>query len=400
MTSLPIKSVNSPSVPPNLRQPSVIAAAQQAAKSPSWSATAVDADDDVDLDLEDLQRARVRKRDLLATLQQIAILAEAGVNLATALQATIEEEKNVTLRGILKQIKASIEGGQDFSAALSQYPRVFNNTVIALAKAGEKTGALGGMLRRAAGYLQAEYETASKIRAAMIYPCVMLLMAIGVTVFLLTFVLPRFVPVFESRHVPLPKITVITLAAANFLQNYWLIFLGSIAAFLLTLGIMRRSQTGREQLDRIKLSLPILGPIYRRIAISRCVRTLSTVLYAGVPILDALELAAAIAQNAVVERAWLLVRDGLVEGRRMYDCMKTEDLFPRTLVQMVAAGEETGKLDQVLDKVAEFYERELEVAIKTATSLIEPLMIIVMGFIVGTIGLSLLLPIFSLSRPA
>ncbi|MGQ9505166.1 MAG: type II secretion system F family protein [Thermogutta sp.] len=400
MTSLPIKSVNSPSVPANLRRPSVIAADQQAVKSPPLSATAVDADDDVDLDLEDLQRARVRKRDLLATLQQIAILAEAGVNLATALQATIEEEKNATLRGILKQIKASIEGGQDFSAALAQYPRVFNNTVIALAEAGEKTGALGAMLRRAAGYLQAEYETASKIRAAMIYPCIMLVMAIGVTVFLLTFVLPRFVPVFESRHVPLPKITVMTLAASNFLQNYWAIFLGTIAAFFVTLGIVRRSQKGREQLDRIKLSLPVLGPIYRRIAISRCVRTLSTVLYAGVPILDALELAAAIAQNAVIERAWLLVRDGLVEGRRMCDCMKTEALFPRTLVQMVAAGEETGKLDQVLDKVAEFYERELEVAIKTATSLIEPVMIIVMGFVVGTIGLSLLLPIFSLSRPA
>jgi type IV pilus assembly protein PilC len=397
MTSLPAKSVLSSSTSATLRRASENALGQQNMKAQTWSHTTVDTDED--LDLEDLQQARVRKRDTITTLQQIAILAEAGVNLASALQATIEEEKNATLKGILKKIKADIEGGQDFSSALSQFPRVFNNTVVALAKAGEKTGALGRMLRRAAGYLQAEYETTAKIRAAMIYPCVMLVMAIAVTVFLLTFVLPRFIPVFESRHVPLPKITVITLAASDFLQHYWILLLSLTIAFFVTLGIIRRSKTGREQLDRIKLSLPILGPIYRRIAISRCLRTLSTVLYAGVPILDALELAAAIAQNTLIQRAWLVVRDGLVEGRRMCECMKSEQLFPRTLVQMVAAGEETGKLDQVLEKVAEFYEHELEVAIKTATSLIEPIMIIVMGVVVGTIGLSLLLPIFSLSRP-
>lgn len=398
MASTPVRSVGSTSNLADGRMPYSGTSNPAVAVVPPKSQIAVDTDEDVDL--EDLQAARVRKRDLLATLQQVAILAEAGVNLAAALQATIEEEKNVTLRNILKQIKIEIESGQDFSAAISHYPRVFNNTVVALAKAGEKTGALGTMLRRAAGYLQTEYETTAKIRSAMIYPCVMLVMAVGVTIFLLTFVLPRFIPVFESRHVALPKITVITLAASDFLRTYWKLFLVAIGGLFLSLGMVRRSQKGREQLDRIKLALPILGPIFRRIAISRSVRTLSTVLYAGVPILDALELAAAIANNVVIQRAWLTVRDGLVEGRRMCDCMKTEDIFPRTLVQMVAAGEETGKLDQVLEKVAEFYERELEVAIKTAVSLIEPIMIIVMGVVVGTIGLSLLLPIFSLSRPA
>ncbi len=360
--------------------------------------TAVDAEDE--FDIEDLQSARVRKRDLIATLQQLAILAEAGVNVATALQATIEEEKNGTLRSILKQVKKDIESGQDFSAALSRYPKVFNNTVVALAKAGEKTGALGAMLARAAGYLQAEYETMAKVRAAMIYPSVMLVMAVGVTLFLLTFVLPRFTPMFEARHVALPKITLMTLAASNFLRVHWKTFLALAGGLLGVLAIMRRSPSGREYLDRMKLSIPILGPIYRRIAISRSVRTLSTVLYAGVPILDAIDLAAAISENTIIQRAWITIRDGIIEGRRVCDCMKTETIFPRTLVQMVAAGEDAGNLDQVLDKVAEFYERELEVTIKTATSLIEPAMIIIMGIVVGTIGLSLLLPIFSLSRPA
>ena len=397
MAGIPVRSVVSSSHLGSPRVSPTGTSGRAMSVSPARAQPTVDTDEDVDL--EDLQSARVRKRDLLATLQQIAILAEAGVNLAAALQATIEEEKNATMRSILRQIKMEIESGQDFSSALSHYPRVFSNTVVALAKAGEKTGALGTMLRRAAGYLQAEYETTAKIRSAMIYPCIMLVMAVGVTVFLLTFVLPRFIPVFESRHVALPKITVITLATSEFLRTYWRLFLAVIGGFFLSVGIVRRSQKGREQLDRIKLALPILGPIFRRIAISRSVRTLSTVLYAGVPILDSLELAAAIANNVVIERAWLTVRDGLVEGRRICDCMKTDELFPRTLVQMVAAGEETGKLDQVLDKVAEFYERELEVAIKTATSLIEPAMIVAMGFVVGTIGLSLLLPIFSLSRP-
>jgi len=364
----------------------------------STVSTASDTEDE--FDIEDLQSARVRKRDLITTLQQLAILAEAGVNVATALQATIEEEKNSTLRSILKQVKKDIESGQDFSAALSRYPKVFNNTVVALAKAGEKTGALGAMLARAAGYLQAEYETTAKVRAAMVYPAIMLVMAVGVTVFLLTFVLPRFIPMFEARHVALPKITVMTLAASNFLRGHWKTFLALAGGVFAILAIMRRSQSGREYLDQIKLSVPLLGPIYRRIAISRSCRTLSTVLYAGVPILDGLDLAAAISDNTIIRGAWLTVRDGIMEGRRVCDCMKTETIFPRPLVQMVAAGEDAGNLDQVLGKVAEFYERELEVTIKTATSLIEPAMIIIMGIVVGTIGLSLLLPIFSLSRPA
>lgn len=343
---------------------------------------------------------RVRRRDLIATTSQLAILVESGVTLTAALAATIEEERNAKIRSILKRVKQAVEGGQDFSAAIAQFPQVFNPTFVALAKAGEKTGALGAMLRRAAAYLQTEHEMRAKIRSAMIYPTIMLIMAVGVTAFLLTFVLPRFVPVFEARHAALPRITIIMLGISSFFTKYGLVCLIAIGLVVFLGLIARKSQKGRRWLDGIKLRLPLLGTITKRSSLARSIRTLGTLLGSGIPVLEAIELAADIADNYVIRQAWLTIRDGLIEGRRICDCMKHLDLFPKSLVQMVAAGEETGKLDLVLDKTAEFYERELEATIKTATSLIEPAMIIVMGVVVGTIGLSLLLPIFSLSRPA
>ncbi|MBC7352999.1 MAG: type II secretion system F family protein [Thermogutta sp.] len=343
---------------------------------------------------------RVRSRDLISTTQQLAILVESGVTLAPALAAAIEEERNSAMRAVLRKVKESVEAGQDFSYAVAQFPRVFSATFVALAKAGEKTGSLGSMLRRAAGYMQAEYETRAKIRSAMIYPAIMLIMSIAVTAFLLTFVLPKFVPVFESRHAKLPKITVAMLALSDFAVKYGPVLIAT-AGGLATAGyIFRRTKKGREWFDVFKLHVPLLGAVTRKVALSRSVRTLGTLLASGISVLEAIELAAEIAENTVVRRAWLSIKDGLIEGRRMCDCMKQHPIFPRSLVQMVAAGEETGNLDAVLERTAEFYERELETTIKTVTSLIEPAMIIVMGVVVGTIGLSLLLPIFSLSRPA
>lgn len=349
---------------------------------------------------DDEPPGRVRRRDLIATISQLAILVESGVTLTSALAATIEEEKNSKIRLVLKKVKQAVEGGQDFSTAISQFPQVFNPTFIALAKAGEKTGALGAMLRRAAAYLQAEHEIRAKIRSAMIYPTVMLIMAVGVTGFLLTFVLPRFVPVFEARHATLPRITVIMLGISSFFTKYGLACLGLVGIVFFLGLIARKSEKGRRWLDSVKLRLPLLGNITKRSSLARSIRTLGTLLASGIPVLEAMELAADIADNCVIREAWLTIRDGLIEGKRICDCMKHIDLFPKSLIQMVAAGEETGKLDLVLDKTAEFYEKELETTIKTATSLIEPAMIIVMGVVVGTIGLSLLLPIFSLSRPA
>jgi type IV pilus assembly protein PilC len=343
---------------------------------------------------------RVRSRDLITTTQQLAILVESGVTLAPALAAAIEEERNPTLRAVLRKVKESVEGGQDFSSAIAQFPRVFNATFVALAKAGEKTGALGSMLRRAAGYMQSEYETRSKIRSAMIYPAIMLIMSIAVTTFLLTFVLPKFVPVFESRHAKLPKITVVMLGISDFAVKYGPAVISALGGLAVAGVIFRRTKKGREWWDAFKLRVPMLGMVTKKVALSRSVRTLGTLLGSGISVLEAIELAAEIAENTVVRRAWLSIKDGLIEGRRICDCMKQHAIFPRSLVQMVAAGEETGHLDAVLERTAEFYERELETTIKTVTSLIEPVMIIVMGFVVGTIGLSLLLPIFSLSRPA
>ncbi len=342
---------------------------------------------------------RVRRSELIYATNQLAILTEAGISLAPALAAAIEEERNSHLKSILEEVKTRVEGGEDLSAALARHDDVFDQVYVALVRAGEKTGALGEMLVRVAASLQAEHETRGKIRAAMIYPCVMLAVAIGVTIFLLTFVLPKFVPVFETRHMELPTITKVVLRVSDVVTHNYPYLLGAVGAFVATWWALKQSEAGRAGLDRLRLALPVIGAIYRKIILCRCVRILGTMLGAGVPLLEAVELTGDAAANSLHKQAWEAVKRDLVEGKSLGDAMRRQNVFPRILIQMVAAGEATGKLDQVLVKMATFYDRELETAVKTAVSLIEPAMIIVMGGVVGTIGLALLLPIFSLSRP-
>lgn len=341
----------------------------------------------------------VRRSELIYATNQLAILTDAGISLAPALSAAIEEERNPRLKSILEDVKSRVEGGEDLSVALARHEEVFDQVYVALVRAGEKTGALGEMLVRVAASLQAEHETRGKIRAAMIYPCVMLVVALAVTIFLLTFVLPKFVPVFESRRMELPTVTKAVLRASDTVTRNYPYLLGGMFSLVGAWWILKQTEGGRKWLDRVKLSLPVIGPIYRKIILCRCVRILGTMLGAGVPLLEAVELTGDTAGNSLHKAAWDEVNRDLVEGRSLGEALRRQSIFPRILVQMVAAGEATGKLDQVLAKTATFYERELETAVKTAVSLIEPAMIIVMGGVVGTIGLALLLPIFSLSRP-
>lgn len=341
----------------------------------------------------------VRRSELIYATNQLAILTDAGISLAPALAAAIEEERNPLLKSILEDVKSRVEGGEDLSVALARHEEVFDQVYVALVRAGEKTGALGEMLVRVAASLQAEHETRGKIRAAMIYPCVMLVVALAVTIFLLTFVLPKFVPVFESRRMELPTITKAVLRASDTVTRNYPYLLGGVFSLAGAWWILKQTEGGRKWLDRVKLSLPVIGPIYRKIILCRCVRILGTMLGAGVPLLEAVELTGDTAGNSLHKAAWDEVNRDLVEGKSLGEALRRQSIFPRILVQMVAAGEATGKLDHVLAKTATFYERELETAVKTAVSLIEPAMIIVMGGVVGTIGLALLLPIFSLSRP-
>jgi len=341
---------------------------------------------------------RVSRQELIYFTTQLALMVDTGIPLATAIGGILEQETNPTLRKVLSQLKRDIEAGEDFSTALAKHPKLFDRTYVALVKASEASGALGSMLDRIASYLRKELETRGKVRAAMAYPMVMLVLAVGVTIFLLTYILPKFIPLFASRGVELPKMTRMVMGVSDVLLHYWYFWLSG--AVLLTVGFCwgRRTPMGRQMLDWAKIRTPILGPMFRKVAISRSLRTLGTMLASGVPMLDSLRLSAEVAGNYHYEQLWNRVLDQVTGGKRICDVLVASPLFPRVLVQMIAAGEETGQLDMILQRVSNYYDQEVEMAIKTATSMIEPLMISLMGVVVGGIGMALLLPIFSLSR--
>lgn len=341
---------------------------------------------------------RISKRDVIFLTNQLSIMVDTGITLSSALSGILEQEENPTLRRVLKQLCESVESGEAFSTALAQHPKHFDHTYVSLVRASEATGTLGEMLERIADYLRKDVETRGRVRASMAYPLVMLVMAIGVTVFLLTYILPKFIPIFESRGASLPGPTKIMMGVSGVMMGYWYLWLAGIILCSVGFVMAKRTDQGRQILDWIKISLPLIGPTYRKVIISRCLRTLATMISAGVSIIDSLQLTADVSGNYYFERMWLQALERVTTGRRINESLVGNALFPSVLVQMISSGEESGKLDYVLQRVSDYYDQEVEVALKTTTSLIEPIMIAVMGVLIGGIGLALMLPVFSLSR--
>ena len=340
----------------------------------------------------------ISKNDVIYVTCQLAIMVDTGITLAAALSGIVEQETNGTLRRVLADLRDKVEAGEDFSRALARYPKYFDKTYVSLVKASEATGTLAATLERIAEYLRKEVETRAKVRAAMAYPAVMMLLAAGVTVFLLVYILPKFTPLFQSKGTELPTPTLLMMGISDALLGYWYLWLAGAAALLVGLMYAKRTEPGKRALDWIRINAPIVGPMVRKVTISRSIRTLGTMLRSGVPIMDAIKLAGEVSGNYYYERLWEHVLAEVTGGRRVCEVLAGNPLFPRVLVQMIASGEEAGKLDSVLERVSVYYDREVETAIKATTSMIEPIMIAVMGVVVGTIGLALLLPIFSLSR--
>jgi type IV pilus assembly protein PilC len=341
---------------------------------------------------------RIRKYDLIYVTNQLAIMVDTGITLSTALGSIVAQEENPTLRAVLADLKKRVESGDDFSSALAEYPKVFDKTYVSLIRASEATGKLGEMLNRVSLYLRKEVETRGKVRAAMAYPAVMMVVATAVTIFLLTFILPKFAPLFQSRGKSLPAPTRFMMGASDLMINYWYAWLIGVVALVAGFIYGKRTEPGRKAWDWVKINTPIIGPMFRKVAISRSIRTLGTMIGSGVSMLDSLRLSAEVSGNYYYEQLWLGVLEQVTSGKQICETLAGNPLFPPVLVQMISAGEDTGKLDEVLERVSNYYDQEVDMSLKTATSLIEPLMITFMGFIVGGIGLSLLLPIFSLSR--
>ncbi len=351
----------------------------------------------VSLQLKPWLTRKPRQADIVSMTSQLAVVVDAGVALSVALEGLASQAVSPALKQMLTTIEERVKSGDDFSTALSEFPRSFDARYINLVKAGEATGHLGPILSRLAEQLQQESETRQRVQGAMMYPAAMLLMCVGACIFLLTYVFPKIAPMFAGRGIELPTATRILLAVSNSLTGYWWAWILGLIAVVAGNTYLLSQEWGQRLRDRLMLQLPILGPLVRKTILARIARTLSATVSAGVPVLPALELAAKVAGNRIFQDAMEDVALHVTSGQSIAQIMATNPVFPKSVVQMIAAGEQTGQLGTVLGKLSDHYDREVAVSIKSATSLIEPIMVAVMGLVIGTIALGMLLPIFKLS---
>ncbi len=336
-------------------------------------------------------------KDVQAFTAQLAVMIRAGISIRQAIEGISEQVQNPKFKAMLVQMKRDVEGGKQFSEALLRYPKTFSPLYINMVKASELSGGFSKMLDRVAGYLTQQIETTSMVRGAMIYPGIIGTMAVGTTIFLLTFVLPRFLVIFQGKEDVLPLPTKMLMALSSFMVNYWYLLLLGIGAGIWGFIMMIRTDWGRVWWDKTKLTVPLFKKLFRALYISRSLHTMGQLINAGVPILDTLGITAEISGNVIYRRMWRSVYTAVKQGKKISTPLNKNPLLPRSVTQMISAGEESGKLGEVLDEVSEFYARELKAVIKGVTAMIEPLMIVLMGSVVGFIAMSIILPIFKLS---
>ena len=337
------------------------------------------------------------QKEVLDFTVQLAVMVRAGINLRLALDGIAEQTKNTKFRRIIQTVRADVESGKSFSEAIARHPRLFNPLYVNMVKASEMSGSFGKMLDRIASFMQQQLETRKMVVGASIYPGIIAMMAIGVTVFLLTFVLPRFAGVFAGKEEILPGPTKVLLGLSAWMVSNWQLLIGVAVASIIGFLLMLRTNPGQLFFDRLKLAVPLFRGMFRALYVSRSLQTMGELLNAGVPVLDAVGVTADISGNRLYCDLWRRVQSSVREGRKLNDELQKSNLLPGSVVQMVAAGEESGRLGEVLEEVADFYQRVLRDAIKTMTSMIEPVLIVVMGGMVGFIAMAIILPIFKMS---
>ncbi len=341
---------------------------------------------------------RVKRRDVITFAHQMAVMIDTGVPISEALECAAEQINSEAFQAVIKDVTEQVHAGGALSLALSQHPKVFPPVMVSLIQASEASGTMGKMLDRVSTYMQKEAATVKKIRGALTYPAVMLLMVIGVTVFLLTFVLPRFAGIYTSKGAALPLPTQALMTLSDTLTHFWYGWTAGLVLLIVGFMVGRRTLAGRRLLDRLKLSLPVIGPLFRKLYITRSCRTMGTMIDAGVPILDMVAIVRAVTANVYFEDLWDNVDEKLRQGSQLSDGLLGSPLIPRSVCQMIFSGEKAGRLGSIMERIAEFTEDEFDDAVKNATQFIEPAMITVMGLIIGFVAISMLLPIFNVGK--
>lgn len=341
---------------------------------------------------------KVKLDDLAIFCRQMATLVDAGIPIVGGLEAVGEQVENKTLRQAVLQVRESVEGGMNLTAAIAKQNKIFSPLFVNMMRAGEASGHLAEVLDRLATYLEKSAGIQRKVKTAMVYPSVVVGMAGSITTLLMLTVVPAFKDIFKTLGSKLPLPTLILLAVSDFMRNYFLLGVAGIVLgiFAFKRGVLG-TKKGRLWFDRTMLRMPLAGPIVRKVAIAKFARTLATLVRSGVQILQALEIVSETSGNRVVSDAILQVKASIKEGENIATPLAASGVFPPMVVRMIAVGEQTGRLDDMLSKIADFYEEQVDAAVAGLTSAIEPLIIAVLGVIIGSIVAAIFLPIFQMS---
>jgi type IV pilus assembly protein PilC len=344
------------------------------------------------------QKKTVKPKVMMIFTRQLSTLIDAGLPLLRGLNVLAKQERDAVLKTTINKLADSVQGGSTFSEGLAQHPRLFNDLYVNMVKAGELGGVLEVVLTRLAEFQEKAQKIKNKVVAAMVYPLIVLVLAVGIMTFLLVFIVPKFEAIFHDMlgDKPLPAITLFVIGVSNFVQNNWGILLGVAVGLIVAYKIIARSRAGQVFLDRVKLRAPLFGDLIRKTSISRFSRTLGTLVTSGVPILQALNITRETAGNSVIARAISQVHDSVKEGESIVMPLEASGVFPPMVISMIDVGEETGQLPEMLLKIAEVYDDEVDNSVAALTSMLEPIMIVFLALVVGTIVIALFMPLISI----
>jgi type IV pilus assembly protein PilC len=340
----------------------------------------------------------IKRKELMVITRQLAILLDAGLPLIRALKTLERQSKNPAVKKVLGEAASSVEGGATFSEALSQHPKSFDKLYLNMVRAGEAAGAMESILERLAEFMEKAAKVAGKVKSAMVYPSVVLTIAIIITAGLMLFIVPKFKKIFSEllEGEPLPGLTQFVMGISDFIKNDILTVIGILVGIVIIYVIVSKTKKGKYVIDWVKYNIPLFGPIVSRSAISRFSRTLGTLMGAGVPVLNALSIVRDTAGNEVVSNGVQQVHDAVKEGEGMAAPLAGTKIFPQMVISMIEVGEETGKLPEMLEKIAITYDEEVDNAVEGLTSMIEPIMMIGLALVVGTIVISLFMPMITI----
>jgi len=342
-------------------------------------------------------KGKVKEKDVVVFCRIFSTMINAGLPLIQCLDLLAQQEQNKTFKEIIKKVKEDVESGASLTEALKKHPDVFDELFINLIAAGEAGGILDIILGRLSAYMEKAMKLKSQVKGAMTYPAAVLVISIGVVALLLIKVIPVFKKMFEGMGGELPGPTQFLVNLSEFAQSYWWVMVGIIVAVVVAFGRFYKTEKGRWSIDSLLLKAPIFGPLLKKVAVAKFSRTLSTMMNSGVPILEGLNIVSKTAGNVVVESALIKTRQNISEGRTIAEPLSETGIFPPMVVQMIAVGEATGALDTMLSKIADFYDDEVDAAVAAMTALLEPIMMVFLGGVVGGMIIAMYLPIFKMA---